>query len=1446
MACERQTLTTIALDRQFWEWNGAAPPDPDVSAHSNWPTDLLSWEDISARRRVVLLAEAGSGKTVEMREQVRLRVERGQFAFFASVEDVGNDGLEGALRTADRSRLAAWQTSGQSAWFFIDSVDEAKLGRVTVDRALRKIADGIQGGERRAHIVLSCRLLDWEFASDLKRLVDELPIPPVPELPPPPASTDDVLIRVLREGKREEDARVAEQPLVVLMIGLDKGRIRRFAAGKGVLDTPPLLDEIQSANLWRFARRPLDLDWLVQFWKDRRRVGSLAEILESSLAARVAETKKDRARHDTSDPVHALHAIERIGAALVFGRKTTIAIPDSDSLRPEDDGALRVDEVLPDWSPRDRAYLMSRPVFDPATFGRARLHNDNDGVVRGYLAARWLHRLRAKNLSSSELFNLVFASSYGIELVKPSVRETAAWLALWNEDIGRDVARRDPALLLSAGDPASLSPGVRAAVLTDIVEKLATGSRPPLFDFGGLKRFSHPDLSATISRLWSKYQSWPAAREFLLQIIWLGPLADCAHLAERAVRSYPERSTQIFAGRAIAAAGNAFMTARYAKFVKANHVTLPTTVTIDAIDSFFPTLINVADLLEILAQIDVADENGGLSVEWYLAGWIDRITDRMALEWLLHGMLDGLGPEERTIAERPEKRRDRYLAAIALSASRLLLHFYGSDEAPLVAIDAAMRIGIALRYGHYSARELKDVGAELRRTGPRRRLALWRIAALRSQHHWLGGRQIENLAQIELLGFSLDLQPEDVTWLLLDASDRPTISERQLALNASLRVCRDAGFPADLLSRIERVAQSDSVLLAHYQAWLELRPVPAEEAALEQAKKAMHERHAADQAKREASWIEFAGRLRSNPGQLRHLSPLSADGVDARLFHLWQFLSADIGSMFGIDTVAPLERMFGAEVAAAARDALIAHWRLRTPRLKSQRSGKEVNQIRTIDLMGLTGLSLEAAGNPRWAAALTDEEAVRAAEYATLEINGFPGWLDGLARAKPTQVRKALKKEIAAELDDPKPRLKYDTLEHIARDSAAVVTLMAPVLLLELRRRMRIATGPLALLLVAASKGVGAHRAKFVALTLERFTTTEDSEACGLFLSATFAVDAAVATEALRRRLDELDGSAQTELVQQILPNIFGTGFYGPRFELPSLDFVTLERLVTIAFRTLRVEEDRPHPNGEVFSPNRRDHAEDARGKAFQQLIGTPGRATFAAILRLTESPECPVSAQYLLEVARNRAATDSECAPWAAGEALAFETNAEANPRTARDLQTTVLRRLDDMQYDLLHGDFSQAATLRVQPTECAVQNWIADRLRLKQGLAYSLEREPHVVDENKPDILLQGKASDVSISVEIKVVDNCSISELEAALSTQLCGRYLRARGARHGILLLVHKVPRPKGWKAPSGGGFWSFKNVVAHLRQLTAAIASQAPDAPQPEIAVIDVSRFRGGA
>ena len=163
-------------------------------------------------------------------------------------------------------------------------------------------------------------------------------------------------------------------------------------------------------------------------------------------------------------------------------------------------------------------------------------------------------------------------------------------------------------------------------------------------------------------------------------------------------------------------------------------------------------------------------------------------------------------------------------------------------------------------------------------------------------------------------------------------------------------------------------------------------------------------------------------------------------------------------------------------------------------------------------------------------------------------------------------------------------------------------------------------------------------------------------------------------------------------------------------------------------------------------------------------------------------------------------------------------------------------------MQHELHHGDFQQGKTLANLIGERAVQNWTADRLAFQaRSIRLGRAREVHVADEKEPDIRLRAKATDASVPVEIKIAQSWKLEELESALKDQLCGKYLRAKDGRHGILLLVYQAPKPGGWPDHVGKAL-TFSEVVSHLRAMAVAISAAAFDAPQPEIAILDVSSF----
>lgn len=253
-------MTFIPLDRQFIPWteqNGGESDAQQLAARS-WGTK--SWDDVLASHRIVLLSEAGSGKSDELAEQTRKLRAEGKRAFLFSVQNVARDGLPAVLGAADRAAFESWKASTEPAWLFIDSVDEAKLDGLRLEAALRKIGDGIFGVEDRVHIVLSGRFTDWEFKGDLTRFDAVLAMPAPTEAPPLEHAELRAVLR--HESQKKETAGEREGTVVVLMGPLDRDRIRLFAEGQDVPGLDAFMEAIGTQNLWDLARRPLDLIWL--------------------------------------------------------------------------------------------------------------------------------------------------------------------------------------------------------------------------------------------------------------------------------------------------------------------------------------------------------------------------------------------------------------------------------------------------------------------------------------------------------------------------------------------------------------------------------------------------------------------------------------------------------------------------------------------------------------------------------------------------------------------------------------------------------------------------------------------------------------------------------------------------------------------------------------------------------------------------------------------------------------------------------------------------------------------------------------------------------------------------------------------------------------------------------------------------------------------------------
>ena len=63
------------------------------------------------------------------------------------------------------------------AWFFLDAVDELKLAKGKLDRALRRFSSEVGGALDRVRAIISGRPSDWRSSVDLATVQERLPVP---------------------------------------------------------------------------------------------------------------------------------------------------------------------------------------------------------------------------------------------------------------------------------------------------------------------------------------------------------------------------------------------------------------------------------------------------------------------------------------------------------------------------------------------------------------------------------------------------------------------------------------------------------------------------------------------------------------------------------------------------------------------------------------------------------------------------------------------------------------------------------------------------------------------------------------------------------------------------------------------------------------------------------------------------------------------------------------------------------------------------------------------------------------------------------------------------------------------------------------------------------------------------------------------------------------------
>lgn len=447
-----------------------------------------SWAEVLNHPCTVIIAEAGNGKSVELRHQAMLLRGRGEFAFFCNLGILAKMPLSRALEVGSAQELSDWQQGTAQGTFFLDAVDEAKLADPRdFQSALAKYLDAVEVHRQRVTTILSTRPHSWQAYADRAMFAERLGLPPPGTVSKAEITPGDEPI-VSETASDEPDAGNEEgtrqdppSPLAVMQLEpLDEARIRIFARARGIVDADldAFITAIERADADLFATRPADLPGLIQIWKEKRAIGSYSEVVARNIELKLAEFNTMHQRFSIAFE-RAMAGAEALAAAVTFGQRAAILVPDQPVLDELRARAINPASVLATWMPAEIEALLGRALFDEALYGTVRFHHP---TAREYLTACWLKRCLKSHKNRRRIESLLFARPYGKgnSVVIPSMKPIVGWLAGWDQRIRDATMRIDPKVLLEHGDARALDIDTRALLLGEFARRYESRKHTPL------------------------------------------------------------------------------------------------------------------------------------------------------------------------------------------------------------------------------------------------------------------------------------------------------------------------------------------------------------------------------------------------------------------------------------------------------------------------------------------------------------------------------------------------------------------------------------------------------------------------------------------------------------------------------------------------------------------------------------------------------------------------------------------------------------------------------------------------------------------------------------------------------------------------------------------------------------------------------------------------------
>lgn len=1393
------TLRHVELDRRFRK----VLPEVDVewAAVESYAADLfeqpsgLGWQDLLATPRVVILGEPGSGKTSELREQTEALRRGGRDAFFVPLERLVTEALGSVLGPEDSQAVRRWLKGGARAFFFLDSVDESKR-RSSRDflTALDRFRDAIFGGLDRATVIISSRITEWRPLTDAHEVEIRLPV----------ARSS--------QGKVPESDQ-SEGVVVVQIEPLDRERVSRIAcavAGDAGADT--FVQGLDENHAWAFARRPLDVIDLLDYWKQHGSLGSLRELIEFDIDQKLRETHEKR-RQDPLSQGQARDGAMGLAAATAFCRRLDFRVPD-DALGGPAEAMDPADCLPPGLRPELQRSLLDRALFDGASLGRVRFHHRR---VTEYLAAQWLEERMAQGCPLETLEEILFDVSSRPPILRPALAPLAAWLACgdgpWNQMVRATILSADPALFLRFGDPASLALDYRRDLLRRLSE-LYGGRKRAWIDSEpeALARIADPSLSGLIGEIFADRGASTDLRLTALLLVRYGRLTECLPAAITIVGDPEEPEVlKLYAVVAVRDAGDLNAKESLASVASGLPALSPSLCAV-LCEAMYPEPLRPEGLLCLLGRVEGMSRRSSSDLPWKLQQLFENALPPGQELSVLQGLLD-LARTPPHIhhgsKETPISARFYWAAEVALDLVGQALAQEHIDSAKGEVLSGAL----ALLWPHRqlfdeSLAERKSLTEGLIRHREVRRAYTWRrVADLRA------AETTRDLRAWEVFEFDdpFLLGEPDLEWLNQDVKSCREPADSPLALSLAVDIWELIGRPSQWKRRIAGAARRDTRL--RRLARTKMRP------SLSSYLQRLWYKHLRDSVASRWWWRRRQQDLRCVLQRLQHkwfllrnLRRLASGEPTLWLSNLVG--GATTGDRWTATSWDLVAKRRGKLVAGAVREGCKRAWRGYLPWLPHERpSGMQAYDGVCV---GLSGIAAALADGELSVATMPSEEVSLATRYAVHEMNAFPPWLFDLASQRPGAVGRVLCEGVSGEWALPAAEEPFHgVIARLRWRGDQLLPLVENELLSALQRgdppRPRILEDALALFLKAGRRHFGLL-GNLASERAPRYDSLDFRHT--LWISVWLQVDALPAIAYLENRLRAVD--KPVEVVIGLCVTLQGSRGANPlRVEKPSyLVPGSMRQFVPLVYSYLKPSDDIARQTGLAYSPTYRDDAQQMRDRLLAQLADSDEPNADAVLAEFRDEPALSHCSDWVLHLIEQRRMRRADRPPWEPRDIQTFAREFETDPRTDRDLFAITKRRLSDIKRAVEQADISARRDLEGAPEESRLRSWLARQLRDRSRARYTVPQEGEIDRAQRPDLRVEAPSVGV-VPIEVKWADKWTGPELFERLQHQLIGQYLRAHDARYGVYCLGYKASK-RDWEHPTTGLRLPFSQLVESLQ------------------------------